>query len=132
MGIFDKLVMTEEEKDQARQLNQISHTNMLQTHNWELQQKVQMLDAEIIYLRAENEKLLAGADLLDTDERDAIALQALKSSYENIAYSHRDSIDEEDRRYHQDMLDTLDGAIGIFSNLEELEDWNSKKAALVK
>jgi hypothetical protein len=87
---------------------------------------------EIERLRAEIEKLRAGADLLDADERDAIALQALKSSYENIAYSHRDSIDEEDRRYHQDMLDTLDGAIGIFSNLEELEDWNNKKAALVK
>ena len=87
---------------------------------------------EIDRLRAENERLRAGSDLLDADEREAIALQALKSSYENIAYSYRASIDDEDRRYHQDMLDTLDGAIGIFSNLEELEDWNSKKAALLK
>jgi len=92
----------------------------------------QVFEKEIAELRSENERLRAGADLLDADERDAIALQALKSSYENIAYSYRDSIDEEDRRYHQDMLDTLDGAIGIFSNLEELEDWNNKKAALVK
>lgn len=86
------------------------------------------LRAENEHLRAENERLRAGADLLDADERDAIALQALKSSYENIAYSYKASIDDEDRRYHQDMLDTLDGAIGIFSNLKQLEDWNSKKA----
>ncbi len=91
-----------------------------------------VLEKEVAELRAENQKLRAGADLLDADERDAIALQALKSSYENIAYSYRASIDDEDRRYHQDMLDTLDGAIGIFSNLKQLEDWNSKKAALLK
>lgn len=109
---------------------------------------------EIERLRAENEKLkeelkqsdgmllrqaqtiressnsVVDPDLLDDDEKDAITLHTLKSSYESIAYSYRDSIDEEDRRYHQGMLDTLDEAIEIFSKPEELEDWNSKKAGL--
>ena len=51
MGIFDKLLMTEEEKEQSRQLNQISYINALHTHNWELQQKVMMLNAENARLR---------------------------------------------------------------------------------
>jgi len=43
--------MTEEEKEQSRQLNQISYINALNTHNWELQQKVMMLNAENERLR---------------------------------------------------------------------------------
>lgn len=44
MGIFDKLLMTDEEKEQARQLNQIGYINALNTHNWELQQKLQVAE----------------------------------------------------------------------------------------
>jgi hypothetical protein len=54
-------LMTEEEKvnmkindpfeEQSRQLNQISYINALNTHNWELQQKVMMLNAENERLR---------------------------------------------------------------------------------
>lgn len=51
MGVFDKLSMTDEEKEQARQLNEIGYINALNTHNQELQQKVQMFDAEITRLR---------------------------------------------------------------------------------
>lgn len=61
MGIFDKLLMTEEEKEQARQLNQIGYINALNTHNWELQQKVLMLTAanEELHKQAEiNGRLL--------------------------------------------------------------------------
>jgi predicted RNase H-like nuclease (RuvC/YqgF family) len=56
--------MTEEEKEQSRQLNQISYINALNTHNWELQQKVMMLNAENERLR---EALKPFADAV-TDE----------------------------------------------------------------
>lgn len=46
MGIFDKLWTGADEDEQARQLNQISYINALNTHNWELQQKVMMLTAQ--------------------------------------------------------------------------------------
>jgi hypothetical protein len=46
MGIFDKLLMTDEEKEQTRQLNQISYINALNTHNQEFQQKVMALTAQ--------------------------------------------------------------------------------------
>ena len=65
MGIFDKLVMTDEEKEQARQLNQIGYINALNTHNWELQQKVMMLNAENERLR---EALKPFADAVLKDE----------------------------------------------------------------
>ncbi len=61
MGIFDKLVMTDEEKEQARQLNEIGYINALNTHNQELQQKVLMLTAtnEELHKQAEmNGRLL--------------------------------------------------------------------------
>ena len=57
--------MTEEEKEQSRQLNQISYINALNTHNWELQQKVMMLNAENERLR---EALKPFADAVLKDE----------------------------------------------------------------
>ena len=51
MGIFDKLLMTDEEKEQLQRLNNMSYVNALNTHNWELQQKVMMLNAENERLR---------------------------------------------------------------------------------
>lgn len=42
---------TDEQKDASIQLNNIGTINALNTHNWELQRKVMMLNAENVKLR---------------------------------------------------------------------------------
>lgn len=123
MGVFDKLVMTDEEKEQARQLNKISYINALNTHNQELQQKVLMLTAtneelhkqaemngrlltENAELRAENEKLLLELDM----QQATILVPSQKDDQRRI------------ERLDAALKEALDEAASIRAENEKLRD----------
>ena len=74
MGIFDKLLMTDEEKEQSRQLNRISYINALNTHNQELQQRLQVAENQNIR-NSYNQAIDDAADLLNSVDlpRDELA-----------------------------------------------------------
>ena len=73
--------MTEEEKEQSRQLNQISYINALNTHNWELQQKVQMLTAQNAQRQSQEE---LGLFLIKIDDRGYYVCEAVAKEIEKL------------------------------------------------
>ncbi len=80
---------TDEQKDASIQLNNIGTINALNTHNWELQQKIQMLNAENAKLREALHSFVVAFEF-QGDENDA--------DYIDTVYSGKFPVEAHDLR----------------------------------